>query len=252
MSLNVVITMAGRGSRFLQAGYKVPKYEIMVSGKSLFDWSLLSLKNFINPDTRVIFVCLDANQSSIYVKWRCKSLGIRDVRIVELAQLTDGQATSAYMSRDHWLPNRPILIYNIDTFVSPTALTPDKIRPGSDGWIPCFQGLGEHWSFVKLAENSWAIDVAEKKRISNFTSIGLYWFAQRQYFEQAYERTFAADKNLVLGERYIATLYKQLIASGLKVSISELPSNAVHVLGTPVELETFLQVKEEDLRILGL
>ena len=65
MSLNVVITMAGRGSRFLQAGYKVPKYEIVVSGKSLFDWSLLSLKNFINLDTRVIFVCLKANQSSM-------------------------------------------------------------------------------------------------------------------------------------------------------------------------------------------
>lgn len=249
MSLNVVITMAGRGSRFLQAGYKVPKYEIVVSGKSLFDWSLLSLKNFINLDTRVIFVCLEANQSSTYVEQRCKTLGIRDVRIVELAQLTDGQATSAYMSRDHWLPESPILIYNIDTFVSPTELTPDQIRFGSDGWIPCFQAKGEHWSFVKLAENDWAIDVAEKKRISNFASIGLYWFAHRKYFEQAYECAIAADENLVLGERYIAPLYRKLISAGLKVSISQLPSDAVHVLGTPAELEKFLQIKGEELRI---
>ena len=122
MSLNVVITMAGRGSRFYEAGYTVPKYEIMAHGRSLFDWSMLSLRNFLTQDARVIFVCLEENNSARYVREQSKAFGLCDVHVVELSQLTDGQATSAYMSRELWQPTEPLLIYNIDTYVKPTSL----------------------------------------------------------------------------------------------------------------------------------
>jgi len=249
MPLNVVVTMAGRGSRFYEAGYTVPKYEIMAHGKSLFDWSMLSLKNFLTPDARVIFVCLEENKSSSYVRQRCDALGLRDVRLVELNQITDGQATSAYISRGHWLASEPLLIYNIDTYVNPRALRPDQICSGSDGWVPCFQVPGDHWSFVKLGENGWAVDLAEKQRISNLASIGLYWFARAECYKQAYDRFFADSNNLVRGERYIAPLYRQLISEGGRVSISDLPLDDVHVLGTPAELEKFLALNSEELLI---
>src|SRR5450830_1109345 len=113
---NIVITMAGMGSRFTAAGYTMPKYEIMAHGASLFDWSMRSLQHFITPDSRLVFVCLKANNSGPYVRARCTALGWHDVHIVELDALTDGQATSAYLSRDLWLPNAPLLIYNIDTY----------------------------------------------------------------------------------------------------------------------------------------
>lgn len=99
MGTNIVITMAGRGSRFYEAGYTVPKYEIEAHGHTLFDWSMLSLKNFIDADSRVIFVCLKANDSSEFVRRRCAALGLADVHVLELDELTDGQATSAYVSR---------------------------------------------------------------------------------------------------------------------------------------------------------
>lgn len=237
---NIVITMAGRGSRFYEAGYTVPKYEIGAHGRSLFDWSMLSLRNFLSPDSRVIFVCLAENDSGGYVRARCASLGLADVHILELDALTDGQATSAYLSRHLWREDAPLIIYNIDTYVRPMALRPADIRPGSDGWVPCFQVPGEHWSFVRLGENGWAVDLAEKKRISDYASIGLYWFAHAGRYAQIYERFFADADNLVRGERYIAPLYRQLLAEGGKVSITDLPLDDVHVLGTPAELERFL------------
>ena len=129
MSLNVVITMAGRGSRFYDAGYKVPKYEIMAHERSLFEWSMLSLKNFLTPDSRVIFVCLEENKSSDFVLHQTKALGLTDVHIIELKELTDGQATSAYLSRELWNPEWPLLIYNIDTYVKPHALKPGRHSP---------------------------------------------------------------------------------------------------------------------------
>lgn len=247
MSLNVVITMAGRGSRFYEAGYTVPKYEIMAHGRSLFDWSLLSLKNFLASDTRIIFVCLEENNSSSYVYARCRALGLRDVHVVELNQITDGQATSAYISREYWLLSDPLLIYNIDTYVNPRGLKPSQIRAGSDGWVPCFQAPGEHWSFVKLGTDEWAVDVVEKQRISNFASIGLYWFARAECYVKAYDSFFANNNNLVHGERYIAPIYKQLISEGGNVSISDLRLGDVHVLGTPKELEAFLALDKNQV-----
>lgn len=247
MSLNVVITMAGRGSRFYKAGYTVPKYEIIAHGRSLFDWSMLSIKNFLAPDVRVIFVCLQENKSVNYVRQRCNALGLRDVHIIELSQITDGQATSAYVAREHWLPSNPLLIYNIDTYIDPQALKPSHIRGGSDGWVPCFQASGEHWSFVKPDDEGWAVNLAEKQRISKFATIGLYWFARAECYEQAYIRFFVGDNNLVKGERYIAPMYCQIISEGKKVSISDLPLDDVHVLGTPKELENFLALNPEKL-----
>jgi len=38
-----VIPMAGKGQRFIDAGYNIPKYMIKVNGKELFDWALESL-----------------------------------------------------------------------------------------------------------------------------------------------------------------------------------------------------------------
>lgn len=240
MANNIVITMAGRGSRFYEAGYTVPKYEILAHGRSLFDWSMLSLKNFLSPDSKVIFVCLRENNSGEYVRSRCKQLGLSDVHVVELDAITDGQATSAYLSCDIWLQDEPLLIYNIDTYVNPAALHPQSIRSGSDGWVPCFQMPGDHWSFVQLGADGWAIDLAEKQRISEYASIGLYWFATGRSFVEAYDRFFADPGNLVRGERYIAPLYRQLLKEGGKISITNLPVSDVHVLGTPAELESFL------------
>lgn len=247
MSLNVVITMAGRGSRFYEAGYKAPKYEITAHDRSLFEWSMLSLKNFLTENTRVIFICLEENKSSDFVLRQTKLLGLTDVHIVELKEVTDGQATTAYLSQELWNPECPLLIYNIDTYVKPHALQPRDIRPSSDGWVPCFQVPGEHWSFVKLGEDGWAVDLAEKQRISDNASIGLYWFSRARRYVELYDRFFSDRKNLVRGERYIAPLYRQLLAEGGKVSLTDLPPTDVHVLGTPAELERFLALPTAEL-----
>ncbi|QYY80334.1 glycosyltransferase family 2 protein [Pseudomonas sp. B21-041] len=249
MSVNIVITMAGRGSRFYEAGYTVPKYEIPAHGKSLFDWSMLSLRNFLTTDCRVIFVCLEENNSADYVRRQSEAMGLRDVHVIEIGQVTDGQATSAYLAREFWRPEDPLLIYNIDTYVNPRALLPESIREGADGWVPCFQVPGDHWSFVKLGDDQWATDLAEKQRISDFASIGLYWFSRAEDYEKAYDRFFADSQNLVRGERYIAPLYRQLIAEGRKISITDLAVNDVHVLGTPAELNAFLELNQEDLLV---
>ena len=241
MKSNIVITMAGNGSRFREAGFELPKYEITAHGKTLFEWSMLSLKNFISSDCQVIFVCLETNDAEKFVRTKCEMLGISQCHIVQLNSLTAGQATSAFLSRDLWRDNEPLLVYNIDTCVNPDALLPTSIRPGSDGWVPCFQVPGVHWSFVKLGDDGWAVDLEEKIRISEYASIGLYWFNNSGHYSAAYEKFYSDQRNNRLRERYIAPLYKQLILQGAKVSISDLSPDNVHALGTPSELNDFVK-----------
>lgn len=238
---NILITMAGRGSRFYKAGYKEPKYAIQAHGHSLFHWSMKSLENFHHPENNYIFVCLKENNSGDYVKQQCKELRIDNVSVFELDELTDGQATSAYISRHLWALDAPLLIYNIDTYVNPKVLKPADIKPESDAWVPCFQVPGDHWSFVKLGPDGWAVDCAEKTRISDYASIGLYWFAKAEEYISTYEQFFTDPKNLVKGERYIAPMYEHYIETGKKISIVDLPVEEVHVLGTPDELKRFIK-----------
>ena len=241
MHVNIVVTMAGRGQRFAEAGYEVPKYEISARGRSLFDWSLSSLANFITADSRLVFVCLRENRAGDFLRKSLPGLSIGNARIRELEAVTDGQATSAYQSRDLWRLDAPLLIYNIDTYIHPNRLSPSLIETGSDGWIPCAPLSGNHWSFVALAEDGWALDVAEKNRISDYASLGLYWFSRAGDFVEAYERMEAGECAWTGGERYVVPLYKHLIQRGGRISISVLPVSCVAVLGTPAELDAFVQ-----------
>ena len=247
MSVNIVITMAGRGSRFYNAGFTVPKYEIIAHDRSLFTWSLTSLKNFLDLDSRIIFICLKENKCSDFVSRQARDLGLLNFQIIELDEQTDGQATSAYLSRDMWSPDLPLLIYNIDTYVKPNALNPQDIRVGSDGWVPCFEAPGEHWSFVKLGEDGWAVDLREKQRISEHASIGLYWFRRASQYIELYDCFYGSPKNLIQGEKYIAPLYRQLLTEGRKVSVTTLNLSDVHVLGTPEELKLFRKMSADKL-----
>lgn len=247
MPNNVVITMAGRGSRFAAAGYMVPKYEIEAHGRSLFDWSMLSLRSFLDTGSRVVYVCLRENHSADYVRQRSHALGLHDVHVIELDQVTDGQATSAYLSQELWNPEEPLLIYNIDTYVNPRALRPEHVRQGADGWIPCVQVPGSHWSFVRLDASGWGAEVKEKTRISDHASIGLYWFARAEEYAWAYDAYFSRGDSLVQGERYVAPLYNSLIQQGRRIAISDLAEHDVHVLGTPAELERFLAKSPSDV-----
>lgn len=228
--------MAGRGSRFLKQGYNQPKFMIEVKGKTLFQWSMNSLDNF-SANASWHFVTLKGHEASAFIGQQCSKLGIKEYSVTELTDLTSGQAESAIAAFDKCDLNAPCLIYNIDTHVSPEALLPEDIK--GEGWVPCFDMPGDHWSFVKLGPDGCAVEVREKKRISNMCSIGLYWFATPHLFLDAYNSIYVEGAQLEAGETYIAPLYNQLIDDGRCVSASMIPADAVIPLGTPEEVSLF-------------
>ena len=235
--MNIVITMGGLGARFKKAGYNIPKYEIEAKGKTLFTWSMLSLKSFW--DNSFIFIVRKEDKAKAFIQKECRALGIRAI-IVEIDKLTRGQAETTMLAENVWDKKAPLLIYNIDTYVKPGCMSPRIFR--GDGFIPCFHAEGTHWSFVRLDEEGKAIEVREKIRISDNCSIGAYYFSTADLYREVYQKFYEEEEHLESGERYIAPMYNYMIQHGKIVYIQDIPSDCVHVLGTPVEVEEFLSL----------
>lgn len=236
--MNIVITMAGLGSRFKKAGYKEPKYRIEVCGKSLFEWSMESLVGFNNvKNLKYIFIVRKEDNASEFITEKMKLFNINDINIIEIEELTDGQATTALLAKEKWEESEELIIYNIDTYIEANTMKYEFIK--GDGYIPCFKAEGDHWSFVKLDKNGNAIEIREKNRISDNCTIGLYYFKTCELYEKIYNEYYANNKNLENNEKYIAPLYNYMIKKGYKINIEDLPVNKVHVLGIPEEVKVF-------------
>ena len=239
--IDVVITMGGLGSRFRKCGYTVPKYMIEAKGKTLFEWSLISLDCFRPEVNQYIFIAMRDKDNNVkcFIEEKCAKLAIKKYHIILLDYLTDGQATTAKLASRYWEKQNSLLIYNIDTYVEPGEMKAAELK--GDGFIPCFQAAGDHWSFVRLDENGKVVEIKEKKRISNYCTIGAYYFKTCALYETLYNEYYTNNQKLVNGEKYVAPLYDYLLSKGGEIYISDIDSKKVHVLGTPEELEIFLK-----------
>ena len=239
--IDVVITMGGLGSRFRKVGYNVPKYMIIKKQKTLFEWSMISLEGYKNQIDRYIFVAMRDNKCDVeaFINSKCHGLGIKNYYVILLDYLTDGQATTAMMAANYWNPKHSLLIYNIDTYVEPGELNSSQLK--GDGFIPCFQAEGDHWSFVRLDNSGKVVEIKEKKRISNYCTIGAYYFKTCQLYKDLYNNYYINKKGFTNEEKYVAPLYDYLLTKGGSIYITNIDSRKVHVLGTPEELQVFLE-----------
>lgn len=235
--------MAGRGSRFSKVGYQQPKHEIMAGEQSLFTWSMHSLKQFYNE--HFIFIVRKESYSEKSLIKEIQCLGIESYFIMELGEVTKGQADTVMQVADLIDDEEDVLIYNIDTTIKPGYLSKKEIVKG-DGSVPLFKAEGTHWSFAKLDEGSQKIiEMAEKRPISSWGSVGLYYFHRWIDFSEAFEKM--ADQLLEdYGEIYIAPLYNYLIDAGKIITPVLLPPDSFAALGTPEELTEFVQKRMDN------
>lgn len=238
--LDIVITMGGLGKRFRDAGYKVPKFMIKAKGRSLFELSIISLEGYKKHTYQYIFIVKKDVENNVeaFINDKCEILGIKNYKIIILDYLTDGQATTAMLAEKYWNAEHEILIYNIDTYVEANEMKYEDLK--GDGFIPCFHADGDHWSFVRLDENDKVAEIREKVRISNNCTLGAYYFKSCNLYKDLYNEFYINKK--FNGEKYVAPLYDFLLKKGGDIYINIIDKSKVHVLGTPQELEEYLNL----------
>jgi dTDP-glucose pyrophosphorylase len=234
--MNLVIPMAGRGSRFAQVGFSVPKPLIDVRGKPMYAWATESLP--LTHAKRLIFICLAEHLSDLKLEEDIRRrYGQYNPEVVALNEVTQGQACTVLMAKRFIDQDAPLVIFNADTFfTSPLQKTVAGLPTTVRGVLGVFKAPGDKWSFARANAEGRVVEVVEKKRISDWACTGLYHFSSGAEFVQHAEAMIADDER-INNEFYVAPVYNRLIAAGADIRLDV--AEQVWVLGTPEDLAHF-------------
>ncbi len=234
--MNIVMPMAGRGSRFADVGHRVPKPMIEVKGKPMYAWAMDSLPLALARS--VVFICLKEHLEGFGLEEdiRKRYAALNPV-ILPLTKVTQGQACTVLEAREQIDRDEPLIIYNADTWCRTSmAKTLPTLPKSVAGVLGVFEAPGDKWSFARTDAQGRVVEVAEKKRISNLASTGLYHFTSGAEFVAEADAMITANER-VNNEFYVAPVYNRMIAKGRDVRVDV--AEEVWVLGTPEDLAHF-------------
>lgn len=234
---NVVIPMAGAGSRFTDAGYDVPKPLIDVNGMPMVQKAIWGS----GIGGRVIYVVQAEHNAQYNLSELLPTFTPNlDVIIVEVDGVTEGAAVTVLAAKEYIDNDDILIICDSDSVVS---WTPNEFMASVgearnlDGAIAVFPAEGDRWSYVALDEDNLVTEVAEKDQISDLACAGVYYWREGAEFVKYAEKMISEDKR-VNGEFYIAPVYNEAIEDTRSIGTYEVDS-VLH-LGTPEDLEAYL------------
>lgn len=236
--MNFVIPMAGRGQRFMDAGYTQPKMLIEARGKTLLQWSVDSLP--LELCESLVFVGLEEHERSFGISKRIREWygHVPRLEFMFLPSATGGQAETVLRARDAIDPAMPLLIFNIDTMFHSETLAAALRLISNDGVLGSFLSREPRFSFAALDDRGFVSRVTEKEPISDHALTGLYFFRETPLFFDLADACVRRDER-TKGEFYVAPLYNELLARGKRVVVDPCDSHAI--LGTPAELAEFME-----------
>jgi len=236
--LNIVMPMAGLGSRFREAGYSVPKPLIEVQGRPMYARATESLP--LDRSTRLIFILLGSQPE-------CPEL-TRDIQrryakhspvVLTVPELTAGQAITVLRAKEFINNDEPLLIHNADTaFEVDQSWVERAWHDQLNGALLVFESNEKRWSFSRENADGLVAEVREKEVISPWATTGTYWFRRGADFVRAAEARFHSGKREA-SEYYVGPLYNDLIAGRGKVK--NFPIRKLYCFGTPEDLRATLQ-----------
>jgi len=238
--LNVLVPMAGAGSRFAQQGYTFPKPLIEVNGKPMIQVVVENL----NIEAHYIFIV----QQSHYEKYNLKyllNLIAPGCDIVQVDGVTEGAACSTLLAKDYINNDAPLVMANSDQYVEWNsnecmyAFTADEI----DGGIISFEATHPKWSYARVGDDGFVEEVAEKKVISNEATVGIYYWKKGSDYVKYAEDMIAKDIR-VNNEFYVCPVFNQAIEDNKKIKVKRV--NRMWGIGTPEDLDNFLKNYRED------
>ncbi len=238
--LNIVIPMAGAGSRFSKKGYTDPKPLIPIKGVPMIQLVIQNLKPA--SDHKFIFICQQSHINDYQLTEKLKNWA-PNCELIGIDGLTDGAACTVLKAKKLINNNNPLMIANSDQYIDSdiNLYLNDMVERNLDGLIMTMTADDPKWSFAKTGKNRMVTDVAEKEVISNEATVGIYNFKKGSDF--VFHAEDMISKNLrVNNEFYVAPVYNQLIKNNKKIGIYNIGKEAdgMYGLGIPEDLNLFI------------
>jgi HAD superfamily hydrolase (TIGR01509 family) len=236
--MNVLIPMAGAGSRFQQAGYTFPKPLIDVEGKPMIQVVVDNL----NIDATFIYVVQKEHREK-YNLDTLLNLITPNCKIVEVDGMTEGAACTTLLAKEFIDNDSPLVMANSDQFVEwdSNEFMYKMIEQKVDGGILTFTATHPKWSFAKVDEYGYVTEVAEKNPISDIATVGVYYWAKGSDYVKYAEQMI--NKNIrTNGEFYTCPTFNEAIADCKKIKTFNIEK--MWGLGTPEDLKYYLENKK--------
>jgi len=230
---NVLLPIAGKAQRFINEGYTMPKPLIMAKNKQVIDWAM---ESFDTSECDIIFAVRLDHIHNFAIDDILRHKFGEDIKIVVIDRVTRGSVETCLMAKKHIDNDLPLFVYTPDVYYQPT-FSPESVPKDLDGFLLTFKANSPAHSYVELGEDGCATRTAEKVVISQNAAVGVYYYRTGKMFVEYAEKLIEEDLR-VKNEFYICPMYNYLIQDGLKVGIQQ--TEKMHVLGTPAELEFFV------------
>ena len=233
--MNVLIPMAGAGSRFAQAGYTFPKPLIEVNSKPMIQVVVDNL----NIDAHYVFIVQEEHFHKYNLK-QVLNLIKPGCDIVTINGITEGAAVTTLLAKEYINNNEPLLIANSDQIVEWNsneclyAFDADEI----DGGILTFKATHPKWSYAKIGDDGFVSEVAEKNPISDNATVGIYYWKHGSDYVKYAEDMIQKDIR-TNNEFYVCPVFNQAIEDGKKIRVKEIEK--MWGIGTPEDLNYYLE-----------
>jgi dTDP-glucose pyrophosphorylase len=238
--IQIVVPMAGRGSRFANAGFTIPKPLIPVGGKPMIQWVIENVRP--SQPHQFTFICLKEHLENYpEVPQTLRSL-CPGCHIVTVDKVTEGAACTVLLAKEIINHDDPLMIANADQVVELKIdeYLAEMTQRQADGLIMTFEANHPKWSYCQLNPQSEVTLVVEKQVVSNEATVGIYNFRHGKDF------VWAAEKMIQLnlrsnGEFYVAPTYNLLIEKGARVVVARTGREyeGMYGLGIPEDLSFF-------------
>jgi dTDP-glucose pyrophosphorylase/predicted HAD superfamily phosphohydrolase YqeG len=231
--MNVLIPMAGAGSRFQQMGYTFPKPLIEVKGQPMIQMVVENL----NIDANFIFVVQKEHREKYNLDTLLKLLS-PNCKVVEVDGLTEGAACTALLTKEYIDSDAPLFFANSDQFVEwdSNEFFYKMNETDADGGIVTFKATHPKWSFARVNEMGVVVEVAEKNPISDTATVGFYYWKRGSDFVK-YAEQMIENNVRVNNEFYVCPIFNQAIADGKIIRTYDVPK--MWGTGTPEDLKYF-------------
>lgn len=237
--MNVLIPMAGAGSRFEKAGYTFPKPLIDVDGKPMIQVVVDNL----NIDAKHIFIVQKAHYEQYNLKNVLSSI-VSNCEIIQVDGVTEGAACTTLLAKELIDNDEPLLMANSDQFIEwdSNKFMYSMIADTIDAGILTFESTHPKWSYAKLNESGFVSEVAEKNPISKNATVGVYYWNKGSDYVKYAEQMIEKDVR-VNNEFYVCPVFNEAILDNKRIKTYDI--DKMWGLGTPEDLETFSKYHKE-------
>ena len=235
--LKILIPMAGTGSRFTKAGYKLPKPLINVRGKPMIQTVVENLR----IDAKYIFLVQKSHYEMYNLSPLLNCITNNNCEIMLVDGITEGAACTTLLAKKHINNNDPLLIVNADQFIewdSSEFMYYTVCRPHVDASILTFRSNETKWSYALVGESGFVSMVAEKEVISNLATVGVYYWRRGVDYVKCAENMIKRNIR-INNEFYVCPVFNQAIEQGMKITVFDVKS--MWGMGTPEDLQVFLK-----------